>query len=118
MYSAEKVREMLAEAFDMGGKSSPEFKADDINEIMGRHKVSEAPQIRVDDDFRIYNCAELKKVPEGTEFLHKTLGKCRVVKKQDTKYAEFSNSDLLPSGFNEDSHPWDQPMKLVSVGKE
>lgn len=111
LYSVAIIRQMLAEAFDAGSTSPCELKDDCVNDIMVKYENAAADSSK--SDMRIYQIAELHKMPDGTRFEHLTLGKCIIRSKNQTKFMEFENHALAPGGFNVEDYPWNQPMRRI-----
>jgi hypothetical protein len=104
--SVELLKKALGEAFDLGYSNSNEFKNDLIDELLSQLRKTPS------EEYRVYKCAELKKMPEGTIFNHVTRGRCWIVNRSDgTKAMKFQKGDVI--GLLNDNEPWDRPMKLL-----
>jgi len=114
-----RLQEILSEAYDCGYLGSDEQRNEDVAELFSRHQINEAddkpppPKEEKDLDFRLYNVSDLRDAPVGTVFIHSSLGKCRIQKRNSDKYMAFDNPGFQPAGFNVDGYPWDMPMKKV-----
>lgn len=111
---ADKIVEMMTEAFDCGYIGHVE-RAEVVDGILKKFNISEKDDIEVappkDDEQRIYSVEELKLLPVDTEFIHSTLGKCRINQRHGEKYVTFDNPGYNPAALNVDGYPWDLPMK-------
>jgi hypothetical protein len=117
--STDKLRAVVAEAFDLGYHNSAELKDQLIDELITRCMVKEEPQ------YRIFKVAELKQMPVGALFQHSTRGRCWIEAKPDgTKQMRFENPGAKSDAGKEersgktvslstDDEPWDRPMRLL-----
>lgn len=80
---------------------------------------SETPSKTKSPPERIYTVAELKDMPPGTTFWHRTLGNCVISWLGSKKVMKFegNGTERIPWDgivlFVEDTKPWDQPMIVV-----
>lgn len=117
--SLEKLRKIIDEAYEAGLVGCREFKQQDLEGIISKHQAD-----KDNVDYRIWSCAELKKMPTGSVFQHLQRGRCWIVQRANgSTYMQFekgswqSDGKNGPSGpgidFNSDNSPWDKPMKLL-----
>ena len=110
--SVDTLKQLLSDAFDLGYMNSNEFKHELIEELLGKLQTTKA-----EEAFRIYKCAELRNLPEGTLFQHSTRGRCWIIVRQDGSKAVQFQKGGMSVGLVQDNEPWDRPMKLMHSEK-
>ena len=108
----QKLISILEKSFEAGnqGLDKDEF----IEKIFAKNNIKKEND-SIKKDFRIFSISELRQLPVGTTFIHRTQGKCKIVSDGMEKFMEFENPNLNVASFNFDNkYPWDIPMKLMT----
>lgn len=109
--SSDKISAMLSRAFDSGQSVCGDLKDQVIAEILQDFNVKECESL-----LRPWKVEELNQMPDGSIFHHVSKGRGWIVSRADgSKYMQFRSGMMF--GFSSDNDPWNQPMKLIEMGK-
>jgi len=109
----EILKQLLREAFDLGYNNSQEFRSELIEELLVEFAKKQENKVKP-EEYRVYTCEELRKMPEGTIFQHSERGRGWIVVRPGTKGEKamrFDKGEIVSIVNNQ--VPWDRPMKLL-----
>lgn len=102
--SFKTLKAMAEECYERGKDSTPEMREQHIEEVLARHAVSNAQEIR------IYCIDELKRFKVGSKFHHSILGRCEIINKKGVKMPVMQFENGITYSFTQDGYPWTEPM--------
>lgn len=108
----QRLRQSLAEAYAAGYHGCLDLCPSYVDEAITRLMLTPAaPVLSVNDGWRVWTVASLKKQDVGTIFEHATRGRGWLDGRGMTRFVTWADGTV--SHFLKDEPPWTEPMRVV-----